>query len=132
MSLNSGRPCEVRTYNTSHVEARKGCEFACSGRRDGAGTGADLARRPAADRRIRKLSLDDSPSGRPEAHCEVQLSASAPHGLQSDRTPDLSALSFPRRGGEVQVIMASDLANPCLVGEPPTGLRDDLAAMGWV
>ena len=28
-------------------------------------------------------------------------------------------LSFPRRGGEVHVIMASDLANPRLVGEYP-------------
>ena len=27
-------------------------------------------------------------------------------------------MSFPRRGGEVHVIMASDLANPRLVGEP--------------
>ena len=38
-------------------------------------------------RRIRKVSLDSSLSGRPELHCEAQLSAPAPRSLQSDRTP---------------------------------------------
>ena len=42
-------------------------------------------------RRIRKVSLDSSLSGRPELHCEAQLSAPAPRSLQSDRTPGLSA-----------------------------------------
>ena len=37
-------------------------------------------------RRIRKVSLDSSLSGRPELHCKAQLSAPAPRSLQSDRT----------------------------------------------
>jgi hypothetical protein len=37
-------------------------------------------------RRIRKVSLDSSRSGRPELHCEAQLSTQAPRSLQSDRT----------------------------------------------
>jgi hypothetical protein len=37
-------------------------------------------------RRIRKVSLDSSLSGRPELHCEAQLSAPAPRNLYSDRT----------------------------------------------
>ena len=37
-------------------------------------------------RRIRKVSLDSSLSGRPELHCEAQLSAPAPRSLHSDRT----------------------------------------------
>ena len=42
--------------------------------------------RPAAERRIRKVSLDNSLSGRPELDCEDQLSVPAPRSLQSDRT----------------------------------------------
>src|SRR4029077_9554852 len=37
-------------------------------------------------RRIRKVSLDSSLSGRSELHCEAQLSAPAPRSLHSDRT----------------------------------------------
>jgi hypothetical protein len=38
-------------------------------------------------RRIRKVSLDTSLSGRPELHCEAQLSAPAPRSHHLDRTP---------------------------------------------
>src|SRR5690348_2964907 len=56
-------------------------------------------RRLIADRRIRKLSLDSSPSGRPEPHCEAQLSASAPRSLQSERTESVDATSsWPESG----------------------------------
>jgi len=59
----------------------------------------------SADRRIRKLSLDSTLSGRPELYCEAQLSALAPRSLHSDRTQrkitskklakgDRSAISF--------------------------------------
>ena len=37
-------------------------------------------------RGTREVSLDSSRSGRPELHCEAQLSAPAPRNLQSDRT----------------------------------------------
>ena len=36
--------------------------------------------------RVIKLSLDNSLSGRPELHCEAQLSIPAPRNLQLDRT----------------------------------------------
>ena len=37
-------------------------------------------------RRIRKVSLDSSLSGRPELHCEAQLSVPAPRSLRADKT----------------------------------------------
>ena len=37
-------------------------------------------------RRIRKVSLDSSLSGRPDLHCEAQFSAPAPRSLHPDRT----------------------------------------------
>ena len=41
-------------------------------------------------RRIRKVSLDSSLSGRPELHCEAQLSVPAPRSLRADKTRLLS------------------------------------------
>ena len=60
-------------------------------------------------RRIRKVSLDSSLSGRPELHCEAQLSAPAPRSLHSDRTP-FARLSFPRRRLRCPGLVANDLA----------------------
>jgi hypothetical protein len=37
-------------------------------------------------RRIRKVSLDSSLSGRPELHCEAHVSSLAPRSLRPDRT----------------------------------------------
>ena len=48
--------------------------------------------RLTAARRIRKVSLDNSLSGRPELHCEAQLSAPAPRSLYSDRTARADAI----------------------------------------
>ena len=36
--------------------------------------------------RIRKVSLDSIPSGRPELHCEAHVSSPAPRNLRLDRT----------------------------------------------
>jgi hypothetical protein len=55
--------------------------------RDGAAIGGDLARRASTNRRIRKLSLGNTLSGRPELHCEAHVSDPAPRSLWWDRTP---------------------------------------------
>jgi hypothetical protein len=45
-----------------------------------------VSRRASADRRIRKLSLDSTPSGRPELQCEAHVSGPAPRSLRLDWT----------------------------------------------
>ena len=50
-------------------------------------------------RRIRKVSLDSSLSGRPELHCEAQLSAPAPRSLHSDRTSKAGPFLRASKGG---------------------------------
>ena len=53
--------------------------------------------RPAG-RRIRKVSLDSTLSGRPELHCEAHVSSPSPRSLQSERTgiPALADDERPR------------------------------------
>ena len=76
-------PCEIRTYLTYRGLGRARLPTMLRG---GAGVGRDLASRASADRRIRKLSLDSTLSGRPELNCEAHVSSPSPRSLQSERT----------------------------------------------
>ena len=95
-SVSDGRPTAPRPRRGL---GRPGL-MACSRPRDREAT-LPVGLRPT--RRIRKVSLDSSLSGRPELHCEAHLSAPAPRSLHSDRTLSvLSGVSWqsPRDHGE--------------------------------
>ena len=74
--------------------------------------------RPTADRRIRKLSLDSSRPGRPELHCETQLSAPllAIFSWTGQRSTGQQSLGPPLSGGRI-------LPGLPRFRRPPPGMR---------
>jgi hypothetical protein len=107
-------PAKYGTSSSPDIDGRYKPELIWLQRADGRARSAGAS---ANDRRNCNLNLDASPPGRPDLPCEPQLRGLRPRILYLDRTPFV----LSGRGGEVHVVMASDLANPRLVGEQQGG-----------